>query len=354
MVESTRVMMSTESSGQQKEILVTGGAGYIGSHAVQALSEAGYRVVVYDNMENGHLEALNAAGDFALFQADLLDKETLEACFKNNRFQGVLHFAGLALVGESVQDPERYYGTNVTGGLNLLNACKRHNVKNFVFSSTCSTYGVPEKVPISEEHPQYPINPYGRTKYAFEHALYSYKVAHDINFLAFRYFNAAGADPNGGLGEDHQPESHLIPNAFKVALGKLDHLTIHGKDYPTPDGTCIRDYIHVTDLVKAHVVGLEYLMKGGESQALNLGTGVGHSVLEVVKACEAASGKPIPCVEGERRPGDPPELVANAEKARNLIGFAPERSDLKTICEDAWRWFSAHPNGYAGKPIHPK
>jgi len=348
MPETTVVVNKSKSDRAAREVLVTGGAGYIGSHAVKALSAAGYRVTVFDNLENGHIEALSAAGDFNLYHADLSDEQTLEACFKHHRFCGVLHFAGLALVGESVQDPERYYGTNVIGGLHLLNVCKRHGVKTFVFSSTCATYGVPDAVPIAEDHPQRPINPYGRTKQAFEHALASYGVAHGLRFLALRYFNAAGADPTGELGEDHAPESHLIPNAFKVATGRLEKLTVHGLDYPTPDGTCIRDYIHVCDLVRAHVVGLEYLMQGGESHALNLGTGKGHSVLEVIRGCEAACGKPIPWVAGTRRPGDSPELVPDARKANKVLGWRPERSTLEAICADAWRWFEKHPFGYAG------
>lgn len=335
-----------QSDGRLTEILVTGGAGYIGSHAVRTLCDAGYAVVVLDNMKLGHLEALTLAGDFNLFQADLCDTDALDACFKQHRFKGVLHFAGLALVGESVSDPKKYYDTNVIGGLNLLNACKKYDVKNFVFSSTCATYGVPTKVPIDETHSQYPINPYGRTKYAFEQALLSYHDAHDLNYLALRYFNAAGADAKGDLGEDHNPESHLIPNIFKVALGQKEHLTIFGRDYPTPDGTCIRDYIHVTDLAHAHLVALQYLFKGGDSCALNLGTGQGYSVLEVVRACEEACGKKILTEDGPRRPGDPPSLVADPSKAREKLNFKPECSDIKTICADAWRWFSRHPNGY--------
>ena len=334
------------SDGRFAEVLVTGGAGYIGSHAVRVLCDAGYHVVVLDNMKLGHFEALTNAGDFNLYQADVCDQQAVDVCFKQHKFKGVLHFAGLAQVGESVTDPEKYYSTNVIGGLNLLNGCKKYGVKNFVFSSTCATYGVPQKVPITEDHPQHPINPYGRTKYAFEQALLSYAGAHDIRYLALRYFNAAGADPSGELGEDHDPETHLIPNVFKVALGQLEHLTIYGRDYPTPDGTCIRDYIHVTDLARAHLVALQYLLKGGESRALNLGTGQGYSVLEVVRACEEACGKKILTQEGERRPGDPPELVSNPALATETLGFKPERSDIKTVCADAWRWFSKHPNGY--------
>lgn len=332
--------------GPPPEVLVTGGAGYIGSHTMRALQRAGFGVVVLDTLTTGHLAALEAAGDFKLYQADLRSEQDLEACFKNHIFQGVIHFAGLALVGESVRDPEKYYGTNVIGSLNLLTACKRHDVKNFVFSSTCSTYGVPKEVPIGETHPQYPINPYGRTKLAVEHALQSYHEAHSLFYVALRYFNAAGADPEGALGEVHDPETHLIPNAFKVALGKAEHLTINGRDYPTRDGTCVRDYIHVTDLGDAHVLALEHLLKGGDSGFFNLGTGEGNTVLEVVKACEEASGKPIKVVDGPRREGDPPELVADPKKAREVLGFKPKRSNIKDICTDAWNWFKNHPDGY--------
>jgi len=329
-----------------KEVLVTGGCGYIGSHAVRALNGAGFSPVVLDNLTTGHLEALTTAGDFKLYQAELRDEAALQACFQQHRFCGVLHFAGLALVGESVRDPEKYYGTNVIGSLNLIAACKRFGVKHMVFSSTAATYGVPKYVPMNEEHPQHPINPYGRTKLTFEQALQSYYDAGQIHYLALRYFNAAGADPAGDLGEDHNPETHLIPNAFRVALGQLAHLTVHGNDYSTPDGTCIRDYIHVSDLAEAHVLALTHLLNGGASGACNLGTGQGHSVLEVVKACEAASGRRIPFVIGPRREGDPPSLVADPAKARQVLGFSTKRSNMQTIAKDAWRWFEKHPQGY--------
>ena len=339
--------LHARSGGQPVEVLVTGGGGYIGSHAVRELCESGYSVVILDNLSSGHLDAITAAGDFKLYQADLRDEHAMQACFQQHRFQGVIHFAGHALVGESVRDPEKYYGTNLIGSLNLLTQCKRHDVKHVVFSSTCSVYGIPQQLPIVEEHPRHPINPYGRTKLAFEHALESYHDAHGINYLALRYFNAAGADRKGDLGEGHQPETHLIPNAFRVALGQLEHLTIHGRDYPTPDGTCIRDYIHVSDLAQMHVTGLEHLLGGGESGAFNLGTGSGHSVLETLRACEETCGRKISTVDGPRRSGDPPSLVADPSKAKRVLGFAPKYSDLRTIVADAWRWFSKHPHGYA-------
>ncbi|MCZ7647339.1 MAG: UDP-glucose 4-epimerase GalE [Planctomycetota bacterium] len=327
-------------------MLVTGGCGYIGSHAVRALCEAGYHVVIFDSLATGHLESVMGSCDFKLYQGDLQDLKAVEAVFAQHRFQGVIHFAGLTLVGESVRDPETYYGANVIGGLNLLAACKRHAVPRFVFSSTAAVYGEPQRVPIAEDHALRPINPYGRTKLAFEHALESYRVAHDLEYVALRYFNAAGAHPSGTTGEAHDPETHLIPNAFRVALGQKDKLIVHGRDYETPDGTAIRDYIHVWDLALAHVASLEHLAAGGECGAFNLGTGAGHSVLEVIRMCEQVSGRTIPHEIGPRRPGDPPRLVADAERVRRILGFRPERSDLKTICEDAWRWHQAHPGAY--------
>lgn len=342
----TDVLPAQVPENRNIEVLVTGGTGYIGSHAVRALSHAGYSVVVLDNLSAGHLEAITAAGNFKLYQADLQDRQSVQAVFKQHRFRGVIHFAGLTLVGESVRDPEKYYGVNVIGGLNLLSACKEFGVRHVVFSSTCATYGVPREVQIGEEHAQHPINPYGRTKLAFEHMLESYDHAHGITYLALRYFNAAGADPSGDLGEDHEPETHLIPNVFRTVLGQLDHLTVFGKDYPTPDGTCLRDYIHVSDLAMAHVVAFEYLLHGGKSSAINLGTGRGYSVLEVIRACEEACGKKVKYEIAERREGDAPALVARNDKARNVLGFECRRSDIKAICADAWRWHSRHPRGF--------
>lgn len=344
--ESTAHLPALQPSG---EVLVTGGCGYIGSHAVRALCEAGYSVVIFDNLYTGHLEAVMGACDFKLYQGDLRDEKAVESVFKQHKISGVLHFAGLTLVGESVRDPETYYGANVTGGLNLLAACKRYKVPRFIFSSTAAVYGNPQASPIAEDHSLRPINPYGRTKLAFEHALESYHDAHGIRFVTLRYFNAAGAHPSGDMGEAHDPESHLIPNACRVGLGQLERLTVYGKDYETPDGTGIRDYIHVWDLAQAHVAALEYLAAGGECGAFNVGTGQGHSVLEVIRAVERASGRSIPFTVGERRPGDPPRLVADPARLQASLAFKPARSDLKTICEDAWRWHSNHPHLY-GKP----
>ncbi|MFH0938341.1 MAG: UDP-glucose 4-epimerase GalE [Planctomycetota bacterium] len=328
------------------EVLVTGGAGYIGSHAVRALSLAGYSVVVLDNLSCGHSEALAAVGNFKLYQIDLRDKQAVYAAFEPHRFCGVIHFAGAALVSESVKNPEKYYDINVIGGLNLLSACKHFDVRHVVFSSTCATYGEPKTVPISEDHPQIPINPYGRTKLAFEHILESYAQGYGLTYLALRYFNAAGADPSGDLGEDHAIETHLIPNVYYAVLGRLDHFTIFGADYPTPDGTCIRDYIHVADLARAHVIGLEYLLRGGRSGCFNLGTGQGYSVREVIKACEVACEKQVSVEVAARREGDAPALVAQTDTARKILGFQCQRSDIKTICEDAWRWHSRYPRGF--------
>jgi len=346
---TTQVLPNRLPDNQNIEVLVTGGAGYIGSHAVRALSQSGYSVVVLDNLSAGHLEAITTAGDFKLYQADLQDRAAVDACFQQHRFRGVIHFAGATLVGESVKEPEKYYGVNVIGGLNLLSACQRFGVRHVVFSSTCATYGVPKEVPIVETHPQHPINPYGRTKLAFEHMLESFDQAHGITYLALRYFNAAGADPSGEMGEDHHPETHLIPNVYRAALGQLDHLTVFGTDYPTADGTCVRDYIHVSDLALAHVAGFEYLMRGGKSDYLNLGTGKGYSVLEVIKACEEICGKKLNVQMAPRREGDAPGLVAQNRKAREVLGFECLRSDLRLICEDAWRWHSRHPHGYRTK-----
>lgn len=341
-----------------REVLITGGAGYIGSHAVKAFREVGCRVTVLDNLERGHEEAVTAANGkkekgktplVVLKKADLRDAAQVDAVFKAHRFAGVVHFAGLALVGESVREPEEYYRTNVLGGLNLLSACRRFKVEHFVFSSTCAVYGNPVRLPLDEAHPHAPISPYGKTKAHFEDALTTYYEAYGLNYLAFRYFNAAGADSSGMLGEDHEPETHLIPNVFRVLLGQKDRLTVFGRDYPTPDGTCIRDYIHVSDLARAHLLGLAYLLGGGESGAINLGTGCGYSVLEVIRACEEVAGTEVKVEYGARRPGDPPELTAAAQKAREVLGFVPERSDLKTIVADAWRRHRNHPGGFQTK-----
>jgi len=325
-------------SSEKPIVLVTGGAGYIGSHAVLALQKAGYEVVVFDNLVYGHRDIVESALKVELIEGDTNDRELLDRVFASRPFSAVMHFAAYAYVGESVSQPDKYYRNNVTGTLTLLEAMVAAGIKKFVFSSTCATYGVPKAVPIPEDHPQDPINPYGATKLMVERILSDFDQAYDFKFVAFRYFNAAGADPEGRLGEDHQPETHLIPLVLMAALGKRDSISILGTDYPTPDGTCIRDYIHVTDLAEAHVLGLDYLLKGGDSQRFNLGNGSGFSVREVIEMARKVTGRSIAAIECDRRPGDPPALVGSAEKARSLLGWNPQYADLEKILTHAWVW----------------
>ncbi len=323
-------------------ILVIGGAGYVGSHAARILDRAGHDVWVYDSLCLGHR---GAALPGKLVEGDLLDQDRLAAVLTEKKIEAVMHFAAFALVGESVEDPAKYYRNNVLGSINLLDAMRRAEVKKIVFSSTTATYGVPDRVPITEDEKQQPINPYGFTKLVIEHALADYAHAYGFGYAALRYFNAAGASPDGDLGEDHTPESHLIPIVLQVALGQREHITIFGDDYPTPDGTCIRDYIHVDDLGTAHLRALE-LLKPGEGLKLNLGTGQGKSVQQVLDACRRATGHPIPAKIGPRRPGDPPELVADSSRAKKLLHWEPKYTDIDAIVETAWRWHKSHPNGY--------
>lgn len=317
----------------QPFVLVTGGAGYIGSHACKALSRAGYTPVVFDNLVFGHREDVRWG---PLIIGDLEDRYALEQTMREYRPVAVLHFAGLAFVGESVTDPGKYYRNNVAGSLHLLEAMRDHGVTNLVFSSSCATYGVPQQIPISEDHPQNPINPYGFTKLVMERMMADFAVAHGLSWLALRYFNAAGADPDGELGERHDPETHLIPLLLDAVLGRRPPLTVFGTDYDTPDGTCIRDYIHVSDLADAHVLALGYLRRGGASGHLNLGNGSGFSVKEVIATAEKIVGKPIPAVFGERRAGDPARLVGDARKARGVLGWQARYPDLETILAHAW------------------
>jgi UDP-glucose 4-epimerase len=325
-------------SQAEQTILVTGGAGYIGSHAVLALKKAGYPVVVLDNLVYGHRALVEDVLKTELVIGDTNDRALLDHLFATRNIRAVMHFAAYAYVGESVTDPGKYYRNNVVGTLTLLEAMAAASIKKFVFSSTCATYGVPDRVPIPENHPQNPINPYGASKLMVEKILADFDIAHELKAVCFRYFNAAGADPEGRLGEDHNPETHLIPLVLLTALGQRDEISIFGTDYPTADGTCVRDYIHVSDLATAHVLGLEYLLKGGESQVFNLGNGLGFSVREVIETARQITGQAIPVRECDRRPGDPPALVGSSDKARTLLGWQPQYADLPSIMTHAWAW----------------
>jgi UDP-glucose 4-epimerase len=317
-------------------ILVTGGAGYIGSHVVIALQQAGCEVIVLDNLCYGHAEYVSPQ---QLQRIDLEDRQGLDKLFKSHpTIEAVIHMAAFAYVGESVSNPALYYRNNVYGTLCLLEAMVANGVKNFVFSSTCATYGEPEWIPLTEDHPQRPINPYGYTKLVIEQMLRDFDRAYGLRSVAFRYFNAAGADPEGRVGEDHNPETHLIPLVLDVALGRRPHITVFGTDYPTADGTCVRDYIHVADLADAHVLGLKYLQDGGETGAFNLGNGSGFSVRQVIEMVEKVSGQPIPQQFGTRRPGDPAALIGSADRARSLLGWNPRYADLESIVTTAWKW----------------
>jgi UDP-glucose-4-epimerase GalE len=318
-----------------KSVLVTGGAGYIGSHACKILARAGYRPVVFDNMSRGHREAVRWG---PLVEGDLADRGRLTAALVEHRVSAVMHFAAYAYVGESVADPAIYYRNNLGGTLSLLDAMREAGVDQIVFSSTCATYGTPDGVPIREIAPQLPVNPYGETKLAIERSLRWYGEAYGLRSVSLRYFNAAGADPDGEIGELHQPETHLVPLVLQAALGERAQIDIYGTDYPTPDGTAIRDYIHVQDLAEAHLRALEHLAEGGKSAALNLGTGRGHSVREVVRVAEAVSGRPIAWRDTARRPGDPPVLVADPSLAAELLGWRARVSDLETILRTALAW----------------
>ena len=318
-----------------RSILVTGGAGYVGSHACKALAAAGYQPVAYDNLSRGHRAAVRWG---PLVEGDLHDADRLVATLRDHRIAAVMHFAAFAYVGESVVAPELYYSNNLGGTLTLLGAMRRAEVERIIFSSTCAIYGVPAALPIRETSPAAPLNPYGDTKLAIERALHWYRAAHGLGYVALRYFNAAGADPDGEIGENHDPETHLMPLALRAALGSGEPLQIYGTDYPTRDGTAIRDYIHVDDLADAHVRALVHLAAGGDSTALNLGTGSGYSVKEIVAAVERISGRRLPRREVGRRPGDPPELVADPSLAKSLLGWEPRLSDLDQIITTALAW----------------
>lgn len=316
-------------------VLVTGGAGYIGSHTCKALSKAGLTPVTYDNLVTGHDASVKWG---PLERGDILDRAGLDAVLQKYRPTAVLHFAAYAYVGESVTQPAKYYRNNVGGALTLLEAMRDHGVTQMVFSSSCSTYGSPRGIPIGEDHPQNPINPYGASKLMVERMLADFGAAYNLRSVSLRYFNAAGADPDGKIGEDHDPETHLIPLVLKAAAGERPNITIYGTDYDTPDGTCIRDYVHVTDLAEAHVLAFMALQGGSDSSSYNLGTGHGFSVREVIQSANAVSGRKIPVVEGRRRPGDPARLVADAKRAKVELGWDPQYGDLRQIIATAWNW----------------
>ncbi|ADQ40459.1 UDP-glucose 4-epimerase [Caldicellulosiruptor acetigenus I77R1B] len=324
-------------------ILVTGGAGYIGSHMVWLLLEKGYDVVVIDNLEKGHKKAV-LGGKF--YNGDLKDKEFLEKVFAENDILAVIHFAASSLVGESVQNPIKYYYNNVYGTLNLVDTMIKHNVKKLVFSSTAAVYGEPENIPILEEDKTQPTNPYGETKLAIEKMLKWMDVAYGLKFVSLRYFNVAGSHPDGIIGEDHNPETHLIPIVLQTALGIREKVIVYGNDYNTKDGTCIRDYIHVIDLCDAHLKAIEYLEKNNKSEIFNLGNGMGFSVMEVIEKASEVVGKKIPYEIGPRRAGDPSILVASSQKAQELLGWQQKYNSLETIISTAWKWHSTHPHGY--------
>ncbi|WP_121967705.1 UDP-glucose 4-epimerase GalE [Leptolyngbya sp. BC1307] len=319
-------------------VLVTGGAGYIGSHTVLALKQKGYNIVVLDNLVYGHRDLVESVLGVELVVGDINDYPLLVKLFRKYPISAVIHFAAYAYVGESVVNPQRYYRNNVVGTLTLLEAMVACRVNKIVFSSTCATYGIPDSNPISEDQLQRPINPYGASKLAVERILQDFYTAYQFQSVTFRYFNAAGADPEGRIGEDHTPEPHLIPLIFYTALGKRDYINILGTDYPTPDGTCIRDYIHVSDLAEAHILGLEHLLSGGETNLFNLGNGSGFSVREVIDTACSVTGKDMAVIESGRRLGDPPILVGGSEKARRVLGWQPQYSDLHKILSDAWQW----------------
>jgi UDP-glucose 4-epimerase len=338
-------------------VLVSGGAGYIGSHACLSLLEAGHRVTIVDSLDLGHrgaVEALKAvAGDRLRFEhCNILERDRLIDIMREEQVETVMHFAALANVGESVQEPLKYYRNNTAGAVSLIEAARDSGVERFVFSSTCATYGEPaeDQIPIQETCPQSPVNPYGQSKLMVEHVLrdeaHAARTAgRPFAYAALRYFNVAGSDPGTRIGEDHKPETHLLPICLQVALGQREAITIFGSDYPTPDGTCIRDYVHVSDLVDAHLMVMNAL-EAGDERHYNIGIGNGYSVRECVEACRRVTGHPIPELEGERRPGDPPELTANPERIRRELGFNARYTDLDEIIATAWEWFRTHPDGY--------
>ena len=325
-------------------LLVLGGAGYIGSHTAVELLESGHEVVIVDSLVTGYEAAVPEGASF--YQGDIRDYDFLNNLFKKEAIDAVIHFAAFSLVGESVTDPLKYYENNLYGTKVLLKAMIDNGVNKIVFSSTAATYGEPENIPILEDDRTCPTNPYGETKLAMEKMMKWSANAYGLKYVSLRYFNACGAHKSAKIGEAHNPESHLIPLVLQVPNGKRESVSIYGTDYDTPDGTCIRDYIHVTDLAKAHILAVEYLMKGGESNVFNLGNGVGYSVREVIETARRVTGHPIPAVEIPRRAGDPARLVASGEKAKEILGWKPEITELEDIIRSAWAWHASHPNGY--------
>ena len=325
-------------------ILVLGGAGYIGSHTALALCDAGRDVVVADNLETGFKASVPEKARF--YQGDIRDREFLDKLFETEKIEGVIHFAANSQVGESMKNPLKYYDNNLCCTKVLLDSMVAHGVNKIVFSSTAATYGEPERVPILEDDKTDPTNCYGETKLAMEHMMKWVSGAHDLKFVALRYFNACGAHPSAKIGEAHNPETHLIPLILQVPMGKREQISIFGDDYATPDGTCIRDYIHVCDLAQAHILALDYLVNGGENNVFNLGNGVGFSVKEVIEEARSVTGHPIPAKTEARRAGDPAQLIASSDKAKTILGWKPEYNDLHTIIDTAWKWHQSHPNGY--------
>lgn len=328
-------------------VLVTGGAGYIGSHMMRLLGEAGEPAVAYDDLSKGHREALP---DGPLVRGNLHDSRLLARTIRRRGVEEVIHFAGSIIVAESMKDPQRYYENNVIGTLNLLRVMREEGVGRIVFSSSAAVYGEPDRIPLIEDAPTDPVSVYGRSKLMIEHVLADYAMAYGLTYTALRYFNVAGAHPSGDIGEDHEPETHIIPLIIKTLLGQREAFTLYGTDYPTEDGTCIRDYIHVVDLCDAHLLALRRMRRDGGSRILNLGNGNGFSNREIIHAVEKASGRKLEPREGERRAGDPAVLVAGSEKAARELGWKPRFPSVDAMVETAWRWHSAHPYGYSGKP----
>lgn len=328
-------------------ILVCGGAGYIGSHTVHELIKQNKDVIIVDNLQSGHMKAVNPKAKF--YKGDIRDSEFLDKVFFENKIDAIIHFAANSLVGESMVKPLLYFNNNVYGMQILLESMVKHDIKNIVFSSTAAVYGEPKKIPISEDDETNPTNTYGETKLTMEKMMKWVSKANGINYVSLRYFNAAGALEDGSIGEDHSPESHLIPLILQVPLGKREAITVFGEDYDTPDGTCIRDYIHVLDLADAHIKAVEYLQNGNESNIFNLGNGIGFSVKEMIDSAKEATSEEIKIVVGERRAGDPARLIASNEKAQKILGWAPKYADVKAIIKTAWTWHKNNPNGYDDK-----